>query len=183
MRLRMRIFGNHEDSLKFGLSFFLVLGAVLGSLFCNGMDDEMKRELYVAEQSLVSHADLARVDFGELCFQILPRRLWQLAVMLLVSTTTFSYIWAMALVCYLGFSSAVMVSSLTMEAGIAGLWRYLLLIFPQCLVYIPVLYLLLWWMPIRKKRLTVLSSLALLFLVLLGVCAEVFLNPWLLILL
>lgn len=176
----MKVFRNREDSLRFGLSFFVILGAVIGSLFCNGMSAEMKKELCVTEQDLVSRTALAGMDFLELFFLILPSRLWQLAVLLLISLTSLAPLFLMVAAGYLGFSSSVMISSMTMSAGFFGLCHCFLLVFPQCLFYVPVLYILFWWMPMERRRLTVLAALLLVGMVFIGALMEAYINPWIL---
>lgn len=174
----MRIWKNREDSLKFGLSFLLILGSVIGSLVCNGMSDEMKMELHVVEQNMVTAASLAKADFRELFLWILPKRLSTLMIVLLMSATPSAPILLMGAAGYLGFRVALIICPLTMDAGFRGLWQYVLLIFPQCLIYIPVIFALIWWMPINRKRLTLLSAILLFAVVTLGVAAESMLNPW-----
>lgn len=179
----MRIFKTREDSLEFGLSFFLTLGAVLGTVFCNGMSGEMKQELLVTEQSMVMTSAFSETEFMELFLRILPKRLWTLMIIFLILSTTAAPFLLLLTVAYLGFSAAVMICPLTMEAGVLGIWKYLLLVFPQCLIYVPVGYLVLWWMPVKKKRLTVLSVIVLTMAVCLGAAIESLMNPWFLALL
>lgn len=176
----MRIWNDREDGLKFGLSFFLLFGAIVGSIFCNSMDTGMKMEVCVAEQALINRASLTGMDFGELFFRLLPQRLWQLMLAFLISVTSISRILLLMAAGFLGFSVAVMVCSLTMSAGILGLWKYILLIFPQSLLYIPAIYIILWWMPLKKKQLTLSSAFFLCAIVVLGVFMEAYLNPWVL---
>lgn len=176
----MKIFREHEDSLRFGLSFFLIFGAVVGSLFCNGMSAEMKQELCVTESDLVNRTALAGMDFFELFFGILPSRFWQLSILLLISMTSFSACFLMIAAGYSGFSLAVMISSITMRARFLGIWHFLLTIVPQCFFYLPVIYVLFWWMPFRGQRMTVLSMVILYGCVFAGVCLEAYVNPWLL---
>lgn len=174
----MRIFRNREDSLRFGLSFFLILGAVLGSVFCNGMNEAMKRELQILEQNLVTTAALSKVDFGQLFIRIAVKRMGALLFLFLVSATPASTAFIMMIMGYLGFSAAVIVCTLTMEAGIFGVFRYLALVFPQCLLYVPAGYVILWWMPVRGKKLTLLSGMALIAVTIVGAGAETLINPW-----
>lgn len=174
----MRILKTREDSLKIGLSFFLILGSVLGSIVCNGMNTQMKTELHVVEQGMVSVATLVEADFPGLFLRILPKRLGTLMLVFLISATQAAPILLMAAAGYLGFCSAAMICPLTMGAGLLGLWKYLLLVFPQCLVYIPVAYVLVWWMPANRKRLTFLSATVLVAAVVLGAAAESLINPW-----
>lgn len=65
-----------------------------------------------------------------------------------------------------------------MDVGLWGIVRYLVLIFPQALFYVPAIYLLLLWMPQQQARLKVSSALAIAVLVLLGAAVESYLNPW-----
>lgn len=174
----MQIFRNREGSLMVGLSFFLLFGAVCGSIFCNGMSDGMKAELQSAEQSMVTAAILRKMDFGQLFFQVLGKRLRALAVVFLVSAVPAAPYLLMGIMACLGFSAAVLICPLTMDAGLLGLWRCLLLVFPQCLIYIPVGYVLLWWMPLTGKRLTVVPVLVLTGGVILGAVVESLINPW-----
>lgn len=174
----MRIFRNKEDGLKFRLSFFLIAGSILGTLFCNMMTDEMKLGLTVMEKSSVTVAALSKMDFTGLLVRILPKRLWTLGLVLLVAATPMASVLMMLVAGYCGFSNAVMVCSLTMGTGVLGIVRYLVLGFPQCLFYIPAAYLLLWWMPANEKHLTVLSVLFLIGLTALGAVVESLVNPW-----
>lgn len=174
----MQLFRNREDSLMVGLSFFLLLGAVCGSVFCNSMSDEMKTELQAVEQSMLTAAVLQKMDFGQLFFQVLGKRLKALAVVFLISSVSAAPYLLLGTMAYLGFSAAVIICLLTMDAGLLGLWRYLLLIFPQCLIYIPVGYVLLWWMPVKGKRLTMVPALVLTGAVILGAAVESLINPW-----
>lgn len=174
----MRIFRNREDSLKVGLSFFLIFGAVLGTVFCNGMDEAMKQELQVLEQSMITTATLAKVDFRQLFIRILMKRMSTVFFVFLVSMTSAATVFTMLAAGYLGFSAAVIVCTLTMDAGIFGVLRYLLLVFPQCLFYVPVGYVLLWWMPVNGKKLTIFSGAALTVVTIAGVAVESFVNPW-----
>lgn len=174
----MRIFGSREGSLRFGLSFFLILGAVLGSVFCNSMDGAMKKELQVLEQSLVTAAMLSTVDFVRLFTRVVVKRTGALFLLFLVSATPAATLFIMLIVSYLGFSAAVIICTLTMDMGVLGILRYFLLVFPQCLIYVPVGYILLWWMPVKGKKLTVLSGAALMAATVMGAAVESFVNPW-----
>lgn len=171
---------NREDSLYLRLSFFLLAGALIGTVFCNRMDGNMKAEFGSLESSLISASVLKDVDFGELFGIVAFRRGIYLLAALLIFMTALAPILMPLLAGYLGFSCAVMVCALTMDGGILGIVRYLLLIFPQCLFYVPVLYLLFIWMPLKQVTLKVSSALVLMGLVLAGAAAESLVNPWIL---
>ena len=173
----MKYVRSKEDSLKLGLSFFLLAGSVAGTIFCNRMTAEMKQELMILSQSSVTQAMLEEIDHFDLLIRILPRRIWILTVVMLAAATPVAG-WCMRFVAgYAGFSNAVLLCALTMESGAKGLLRYVFLIFPQCLCYISVGYLILWWMPAKEKRFTATSILFLVTLVCVGGLLESLVNP------
>lgn len=174
----MRIFRSKEDSLKFGLSLFLIGGSILGTLFCNRMTGEMKQELMILGQSSVTEVMVEGIDRYGLWMQIFTRRIWLLILMMLAAAAPIAD-WCMRFVAvYIGFSNSVIICALTMESGVRGLIQYLLLIFPQCICYVPVGYLLMWWMPVREKTFTIISILFLFCLAGAGTLLEGFINPW-----
>lgn len=174
----MKRYKNREDRLRLQMSFFLLSGAVLGTLFLNLMDGQMQEELKNVETSLLSAAVLQKIDFKELFVRVLSKRIPQLLFACLVAMTPAAPVLFPLMGAGLGFSSAVMVCALTMDAGLWGIARYLILIFPQAFFYVPAIYLLLLWMPQKQASLKASSALALTVLVLLGAAAESCLNPW-----
>ncbi len=167
-----------KGSLEFWLSFFLMLGAVLGSLFCNRMDGQMKGELHALEGSMLSNAVLLKMNFGELFFKVASRRFSQLFFVILVVMTPAARTVSLFLSGYLGFSAAVMVCALTMDAGLMGIVQYLSLMFPQAIFYMTIYYVVFWWMPREQKRLTLAAGTLLMALAAAGAGAESFINPW-----
>ena len=146
-------FGNRKDSPGFWLSFFLLLGAAAGTLFCNWPDSGWKEALRDAGSGMVTAAMLLKLDF--------------MGLFLFMGTAA-----------YLGFSTAVIVSSLTMGSGLSGIFRYLALVFPQAVPYMAVFYVTAWWMEEEKKKMTAPAALALVLAAVLGAAAESFVNPW-----
>ena len=174
----MKILRNKEDSLKAGLSFFLLAGALLGSIFCNKMTGEMKKELLAVSHSLVTEAVIDQAELNVLLGRIFLGRLWMFGLVFLMSATPYFSACCLLIAGYIGFSAAVLICPLTMENGVFGLWKYLLLIFPQCLIYIPVIYVILWWMPAAGKRITWPALAVLIPVIFLGAAAESLINPW-----
>ena len=173
----MKLFKNKEDSLQFWLSLFLLSGSVAGTLFCNQMSEEMKQELVLLGQHSVSEGMLDELDHWELLLQIVPERVWGLVLLMLVSTTPMAE-WCMRFAAgYMGFSNAVIICALTMASGIRGLLQYVILLFPQCICYISVGYLLFWWMPAKEKCFTVFSILVVTAMVCTGALLECLVNP------
>lgn len=169
---------DYEDGCYVRLSFFLLSGAVLGTVFLNGMGDGMKEEIGTLESSLVSSAAFLELSFPALFGRVLLKRLPELFLVFLMEMTPAAGLLLGLAAGYLGFSTAVMVSAVTMEAGLWGICRYAILIFPQCLFYVPVLYILLYWIPAKRERLKPAAAMFLTGAVFLGAAAEAFLNPW-----
>lgn len=177
MRWAVQILKDREDSLMFGLSLFLLVGSVCGSIFCNVMSAEMKRELQISVQSMSIHVVLQNTDRVWYFLQTAVKRLRELMFLFLISYAPCSALLFMVLMLFAGFSAAVTVCALTMDSGISGIIRCLCLAFPHGLFYIPVLYISAWWMPLKKRRLTAMSAAALALFVVLGAAAESFINP------
>ena len=174
----MKILRSKEDSRKIGLSFFLLAGAIAGSAFCNKMTGEMKTELRTVGQTLITETMVAQAELKFLFGRILFRRLWSVGLILLMAATPYFYLFSLLIAGYMGFSAALLICPLTMNDGWFGLWKYLILIFPQCLIYIPVGYLILWWMPVRGKRITLPAIAVAIAGIFLGAAAESLINPW-----
>ena len=177
----MKYVRSKEDSLKLGLSFFLLAGSVVGTIFCNRMTAEMKQELLILSQSSVTQMIPEEINSLDLLIRILPGRIWMLTIVMLAAATPIAH-WCMRFVAgYAGLANAVLICVLTMEFGVKGLLRYILLMFPQCLCYIFAGYCVLWWMPAKEKRFTGPSILFLVTLVCIGGLLESLINPRLLV--
>ena len=168
-----------RDSLELRLSFFLILGAGLGTIFCNWMGEEAKASLAALEQSYGAAALMGELDFGGLFMTVLWERAGTLCLGFLISLTSISGVLFSAAAVYLGFSTAVFVSAMTMSTGIFAIFRYAGFVFPQCLFYVPVLYFLWIWLPGQGFPLKVRDVLFLTAVTFFGVLAESFINPWL----
>lgn len=156
----------------------MILGAAVGSVFCNRMDSQMKEELKAVEGSMVTAAVLLKMDFMGLFFTVLRKRLGELFFLFLIAMTQAAPLFFLGISAYLGFSVSVMVCALTMDGGLSGIVRYLALVFPQMFFYGAVFYVAAWWMPARGKRLTLPAAAVLTAAVILGAAAETFVNPW-----
>ena len=68
-------FGNRKDSTGFWLSFFLLLGAAAGTLFCNWLDSGWQEALRDAGRGMVTAALLLHLAFMGLFSKVLRNRL------------------------------------------------------------------------------------------------------------
>lgn len=171
-------FRSRGDSLRIGLSLFMISGAILGSVFCNAMSVEMKQELLLQEKAFLSATVLADMKLETLFLRILPKRLCMLLILFLISASPYAYVLFLLAAGYAGFTAAILICPLTMSAGALGIWNYMLLLFPHGIVYGFVAYLFIWWMMPDGRRLRVSAVLILISVTIIGVAAESFVNPW-----
>lgn len=174
----MKRSGNREDSLRFGLSLFLILGSVAGSLFCNLMSEGMKKQLLELEGSMVSASALMKLDLFQLFFRVLRKRQSELFLLLLFSMTRTAVYCYLAVSLYIGFSVSVLISALTMQSGFRGIVDFAALTCPQAIIYGGIFYILVWWMQEQKKRITWLSAAAFSAAVGAGALVESLVGPW-----
>ncbi|MGI5982613.1 MAG: hypothetical protein ACOX8F_04080 [Sakamotonia sp.] len=169
---------NRKDSPGFWLSFFLLLGAAAGTVFCNWPAPGWREAIRDAGGGMVTAAMLMKLDFRDLFSAVLKKRLGEgLCLVLFSMTPAARYLFGGA-AAYLGFSTAVTVCSLTMGSGLSGIFRYLALILPQAVPYMAVFYVTAWWMEEEEKKMTVPAALLLFLAAVLGAAAESFVNPW-----
>ena len=181
----MKIFKSKEDSLKFGLSFFLISGSILGTLFCNGMAEETKQGMAAAfagggageQGTYILMKNLSQEDRIRLFFRVFTERMGTYLILLLMAATPMAQILLTGAMGYFGFSGGVLISVLTMKHGLKGILWYLAFHIPQAILYVPAGYLLFWEIMARKRTLSLMPIIVLTILVLGGICMETIINP------
>lgn len=174
----MRYPKNRRDSLQVGLSLFMIAGTAAGTLFCNRMDETMKAGLIAMENSMAGTALLPDAEFSELLVRILCERLSRLYLCVLFDLTPIAPFLSLAACACFGFSSAVMVCAMTMDGGAWGIVRYLAVVFPQCLFYIPAFGFLIWHLPGEGKSPGLRAVFLLTIAVAAGAVFECLASPW-----
>ena len=84
------------------------------------------------EKAKIYEQLMGELDFGGLFMTVLWERAGTLCLGFLISLTSISGVLFSAAAVYLGFSTAVFVSAMTMSTGIFAIFRYAGFIFPQC---------------------------------------------------
>lgn len=171
-------FGNREGHPDSGCPFFCSWEPPLGRCSATGRIPGWKEALRDAGSGMVTAAMLLKLDFMGLFFTVLRKRLGEAFCLILFSMTPAAPFLFMGTAAYLGFSTAVTVSALTMGSGLSGIFRYLALVLPQAVPYMAVFYVTAWWMEEEKKKMTAPAALALVLAAVLGAAAESFVNPW-----
>lgn len=165
------------DSQMFWLSFFLFLGTVFGTVFCNKMNVEMKNTLESWFSGILTSSEIVSSDRYSLFVGVVKKRFVWILLGILICQAVFARILFYVGAAYLAFRSAVAVCALTMHAGGYGILRFFGLVFPQGIFYALAGYLL-WIMVVEsadgkeKIRLWTMG----LFMVL-GIISEIFVNP------
>lgn len=98
----------------------------------------------------------------------------------ILGLTVFSVPCFYAISAYAGISAGVVLSVITMQKGIAGIFYYVLTMFPHYIVYIPVWCILAFWAGRMTGKIRMIQMGALLGLVFLGAVLESYVNPLLL---
>ncbi len=87
----------------------------------------------------------------ELAFSVILRRVLEVSFCWALGLTGFSIVGFAAVSLYLGLSSAMILSSITMEKGLLGPFIYLAAMLPQAFIYIPVFLVLAFWALSREN--------------------------------
>ena len=160
----------------FAAAFFFFLGIAVGTLWGNGPGKETAGAFLSG--NLPAGGGLQEISrdaagLPDLFF----RRAAAAGILWLIGLSSLAVPGA-ALACgLLGFSAAFLISLMTLRAGTAGIVLFAASMFPQCLFYLPVFWILLAWAFSGRKKTHGAAFLILLFLTALGAAAELFLCP------
>lgn len=155
------------------------LGGILGgTIIANLLSSELQSQIGYFDALLLSGAALSDVDQRRLWGYVTRQRLLETAGVWLVSLTTFASLGCCMLAVLAGAVASVTISVITVQKGLFGILFYLASILPQWLFYIPVFLVLALWAEKNSRVIRIRALLILLFLVLVGAAAEVYINPY-----
>ncbi len=97
------------------------------------------------DESTLYHLKYMTVDSNALFFYVFRKRLFRLLGLAVLSTTYLGLIACMGAAFWYGLSAGAFLAALTIRYGIKGILLALISMFPQYLVYVPVLLALLIW--------------------------------------
>lgn len=159
------------------LFFCLAVSLAAGSIWGNGLSEQVQRELGVLGQAWLNQSGYTAEPDGGLLVSVILKRTGEAAVLWLAGMTSFSAAGLCGAVLLLGFSMAAVLSVLTIETGVLALPLFVLSLFPQCLFYIPVAAVLTSWGIREEKKRHGAAFLILLVMVAAGAASEVLLSP------
>lgn len=153
-------------------------GIAFGTVWVGVMPDALKAQLGLFGQAQLRGTRPAADP--ALLLHIFLLREAQAGFLWLIGMTAFAVPAFLLTALYIGFSSAALLSLMTMQSGLLGLPVYLASVLPQALLYLPAIAVLFFWgfEPFKKTHLA--GFVVLSAVIGLGAFAECFLNPLLL---
>lgn len=159
----------------FLLCFFagLAAGTVMANFWYSSFTDEAGYYLGLLDRNVNITKDERMLLFG----QVLSQRMMEVWIVWLVGMTAY----ALPLFCIFtvlaGFSMGFVLSVITVQKGLMGLPVFLMTVMPQCLCYLPVFGILLFWGVQKGRRFRIPAFLLLLLLTAAGSALEAWVNP------
>lgn len=172
---------NNLTGRRFHPSMLIVLcffaGIFAGTIWVNLMTSKMQGQLGVfGLDALLQNPD--RTPFSpDRIIPVLMNREAVAVFLWLVGMTVFALPGLSLAAVYGGFSMAAVISLMTAQAGLFGLPVYLLSVFPQALLYVPVIVLLFFWGLEPMKKTHMAGFIVLIFTVALGTVLETCISP------
>lgn len=183
---------NRRQEIFFTAAFFL--GFVLGIFFINLWGDTYFRDTAVLDKEALRTAGTAQIDRNRFFLYLLRLRGGAYAVLWLLGYTVASLPALSLSLCWLGFSSGVLLTMAVVQMQMAGVVVYLSFILPQAVIYGPAVLTLAAGMYERgsvrpknrsrewewdKEKQYLLTLLTGGLLTVLGAALEAYANPWL----
>lgn len=183
------------DHYKKKLFFLFMLSFIGAVLVCNLFIRKDAYEAGILSEYFLKKFQYLDIDFSRLFFYVLEKRFKIICLLAVAGITMFGIWTAYAYTIWIGFSVGMMLSLVTIELGIKGIFVCIGAIVPQYILYIPCIILFLGKvyrmscelyyqggaLSVNKKQLYfeyVLGILILTFLILAGCFLESFVNPY-----
>lgn len=115
-------------------------GLITGTLFLNLITVDYYDEIGVFGKYFVDKFSALEINKAELLSYTFWSRVKEMLLIVLFSFTVFNYVYNTIYCSFLGFSTGIFISSLTITSGIKGVWFYVLSIFPHYIIYILLIF-------------------------------------------
>lgn len=152
-------------------------GVLLGTAAVNGLNRELTGQLGYFETILGSGQLSGRNQWLALLSVVCRQRFFEVGFGWLLGLTVFSVPCFYGLSAYAGIYGGVVLSVVTMQKGLTGIFYYFLSVIPHNLIYIPVWCILAYWAGERNGKIRFPSLCALLMLTFVGAILESYVNP------
>lgn len=157
------------------------IGVVTGTVLVNGLSSEVITKTgYFGTDSVYGSRVIGEGQWLEFLTVVCRQRFLEASFGWILGLTVFSVPCFYAISAYAGISAGVVLSVITMQKGLAGIFYYGLTMFPHYIVYIPVWCILAFWAGRMTGKIRIIQMAALLGLVFFGAVLESYVNPILL---
>lgn len=152
-------------------------GVIGGTILANCLNTELMEQSGYFGSLFLTQTAVNQNQRKQLFFYVLRQRSIEVIVAWLVSITMYSaFIFAgFSFLC--GGSMGILISMITYQKGVWGIFYYLATIFPQIICYLPVWFVLAVWAGEKGKNYRFVSLVKILLLIFSGVCLETYINP------
>lgn len=157
-------------------AFCFFVGILAGTVWVNRMGDGLKEQLGVFGQAFLSGG--APPPSMEQLAELILKRGLLMGILWLLGMSLFAIPGFCLAAVYAGFSLAFLISSMTVQAGVMGVFLFLLSVFPQMVFYLPVFAVLYIWGMAAGSKIHGGGFAVLLLLTAAGAASELWLNPW-----
>ncbi len=130
---------HRKDSNQWILLFFVFF--IIGVLLLHFMDGNHMMKESLINNEVILKLQQIKINRSAYFFFVLKERVFFMLTMLLLSTTVLGKFIPECYLIWYGTSLGMMLSSLTTQYGVKGLFFYLVCAFPQYIFYIPVTFL------------------------------------------
>lgn len=115
-------------------SFFF--GIIIGTLFFNLFMPDYFDEIGIFGNYFVDKFNALEIDKSELFTYAFFSRIKEMILILIFSFTIINFVYNILYCLFLGFSTGLFISSLTISSGLKGVWYYVVSISPHYLIYV-----------------------------------------------
>lgn len=154
-------------------------GAVGGTIAANLMSGELQSQIGCFAPWIFGEQIMDKVQKMQMYQYVLKQRTVEFFMVWFLTLTVVSKPGFYCLGGWLGAVSALTISILTGQFGMLGLAVYVVVIAPQCFLYLPVVLVLAEWARKEEKKVRPLGVTVLFAAVAVGAAAEVYVNPYL----
>lgn len=153
-------------------------GVIAGTILANCLNRELMEQSGYFGTLFSTQVTLNRGQQRELLFYVFRQRILEIAAAWLISMTMYSAFLFAGLSFAFGGMTGIVISMITYQKGVWGLFYYLATIFPQMICYLPVWIILMIWAGQSEKNYRWRSLAKIIVLVLLGIFLEACINPY-----
>lgn len=133
------------DSGQRNILALFCVGLLAGILVINIGKSILLESTGLFDEDTLYRMKYMTVDSSALFCYILRKRIGRLLILAVLSTTYLGLVACMGTVFWYGMSAGILLASLTVRYGVKGIMLAVLSVFPQYLIYVPAMFVMLAW--------------------------------------